>query len=104
VVGVGSSVLRVKLLDPGKLSNKINPTSGRKRPDIDLDVDLPYVNPPPGNSNFDFQFGGYNDGSGNASSNLPLNGNIQEFIFYHTTQLSNRTGIESNINTFYSIY
>jgi hypothetical protein len=62
------------------------------------------VNPPPGNSNFDFQFGGYNDGSGNASSNLPLNGNIQEFIFYHTTQLSNRTGIESNINTFYSIY
>jgi SPP1 family predicted phage head-tail adaptor len=32
------------------------------------------------------------------------NGNIQEIIFYTTNQSSNRTGIESNINTHYAIY
>ena len=31
-------------------------------------------------------------------------GNIQEVIFYASNQSSNRTGINSNINTFYSIY
>jgi len=31
-------------------------------------------------------------------------GNIQELIFYTTNQSSNRTGIEDNINDFYSIY
>jgi hypothetical protein len=31
-------------------------------------------------------------------------GNIQELIFYTSNQSSNRTGIESNINNFYSIY
>ena len=30
--------------------------------------------------------------------------NIQETIFYNTNQSTNRTGIESNINTFYTIY
>ena len=33
-----------------------------------------------------------------------LNGKIAEMIFYNTDQSSNRTGIESNINTYYTIY
>ena len=33
-----------------------------------------------------------------------LNGTIQELIVYPTNQSSNRTGIENNINDFYSIY
>ena len=33
-----------------------------------------------------------------------LNGNIQEIIQYNSDQSSNRTGIETNINDFYSIY
>ena len=32
------------------------------------------------------------------------NGNLQEIVYYNLNQSSNRTGIESNINTFYSIY
>jgi hypothetical protein len=31
-------------------------------------------------------------------------GNIQELIFFNSDQSSNRTGIETNINTFYSVY
>lgn len=45
------------------------------------------------NSTADFQIG-----TGNYS------GTIQELIFYTSDQSSNRTGIESNINSFYSIY
>jgi hypothetical protein len=37
-------------------------------------------------------------------NNFYLNGNIQEFILYTSDQSSNRTNIEDNINTFYSIY
>ena len=33
-----------------------------------------------------------------------VNCKIQEIIFYDNSQLSNRTGIESNINTYYGIY
>jgi len=33
-----------------------------------------------------------------------LNGTIQEVVFYNSDQSSNRTGIETNINTFYDIY
>jgi hypothetical protein len=33
-----------------------------------------------------------------------LNGYIQELIIYPTDQSTNRTGIETNINTFYTIY
>lgn len=32
------------------------------------------------------------------------NGNMQEFIFYNSNQLSNLTGIQTNINTYYGIY
>jgi hypothetical protein len=39
----------------------------------------------------------YNNG------NLP-NGTQSEIILYHSDQLSNRTGISTNINTYYSIY
>ena len=62
------------------------------------------VSPLPGNSTFDFEFGAYNDGTGAASTLAPLNGNIQEAIFYNASNSTNRTGIESNINTHYSIY
>lgn len=40
---------------------------------------------------------GFNDGR-------PMDGTIQEFIMYDSDQSANRTGIESNINTYYSIY
>jgi hypothetical protein len=33
-----------------------------------------------------------------------LNGNVSEIILYNSNQSSNRTGIESNINDYYSIY
>lgn len=39
-----------------------------------------------------------------TSTGLYLNGNIQELILYQSDQSSNRTGIETNINDFYSIY
>jgi hypothetical protein len=34
----------------------------------------------------------------------PANVNFQEFIYYPSDELSNRTGIQDNINDFYSIY
>ena len=40
--------------------------------------------------------------SGDTSSEL--NANIQEIIVFNFSQSSNRTGIESNINTYYAIY
>jgi len=43
------------------------------------------------------------DSIGGASGNFS-NSNLQEAIFYNSEQSTNRTGIESNINTFYSIY
>jgi hypothetical protein len=36
--------------------------------------------------------------------NFGFDGNMQEFIFYNSDESSNRTGIELNINTYYSIY
>ena len=40
----------------------------------------------------------------NATSHNGQNGNIQEIIIYPTDQSTNRTGIEANINTEYTIY
>jgi hypothetical protein len=40
---------------------------------------------------------------GAHSTGLTL-GSLQEVIFYNSNQSSNRTGIETNINTFYTIY
>jgi len=40
---------------------------------------------------------------GNTSSNYLL-GSIQEIVIYNSDQSSNRSGIETNINDFYSIY
>lgn len=39
-----------------------------------------------------------------GSSTSPFTGYSNEIICYTTNQLTNRTGIESNINTYYSIY
>jgi hypothetical protein len=39
-----------------------------------------------------------------VSVNNFLFGNMQEVLFYNSNQSSNRTGIETNINDFYSIY
>lgn len=41
---------------------------------------------------------------GRSNQTWHLNGNIQEIVLYQSDQSSNRTGIESNINIFYSIY
>jgi hypothetical protein len=41
---------------------------------------------------------------GNGGTALFGTKNIQEYILYPSNQSSNRTGIESNINSFYSIY
>jgi hypothetical protein len=43
-------------------------------------------------------------GGRSSSSVLYFQGKIQEIILYNSDQTSNKTGIESNINTFYSIY
>jgi hypothetical protein len=43
-------------------------------------------------------------GGRSSSSVLFFQGKIQEVILYNSDQTSNKTGIESNINTFYSIY
>jgi len=39
-----------------------------------------------------------------SSAALLINMNAQEFLLYPSSQSSNRTGIESNINTYYGIY
>jgi hypothetical protein len=50
------------------------------------------------NTNGDFFIG-----CGNGNTNF-LNGKISEIIVYNTDQSSNRTGIETNINSYYGIY
>ena len=40
----------------------------------------------------------------NFAFGLHADGKMQEVIIYDSDQSSNRTGIESNINTYYSIY
>ena len=37
-------------------------------------------------------------------TSVSTNNALQEIVFYNSEQSSNRTGIESNINTFYTIY
>ena len=41
---------------------------------------------------------------GYNTSSIPFFDEFQELIIYHTDQSSNRTGIETNINSYYSIY
>jgi hypothetical protein len=43
-------------------------------------------------------------GSVNSTGIYSLNGNIQELIIYNSDQTANRTAIQSNINSHYSIY
>ena len=40
----------------------------------------------------------------NSNSVNPMDGNMQEFIIWNVDQTSNRSGIETNINDYYSIY
>lgn len=49
-----------------------------------------------GSSNF--SIGGY------SAQGLTKDGDMQEFILYNSDQSANRTGINTNINTFYSIF
>jgi len=42
--------------------------------------------------------------SGNDNSSAAFDGTMQELVFYNSDQSSNRSGIETNINDFYSIY
>lgn len=55
-----------------------------------------------GNPNHPLAFGMARNASSTAQ--FFLAGSIQEQIFYNSNQSSNRTGIENNINTYYSIY
>lgn len=41
---------------------------------------------------------------GQYGNSISANGNISELIIYKSNQLSNRTGINSNINSFYTIF
>ena len=54
------------------------------------------------NSTRRFLMGAYNDGS-DSGIVLPLNGNISEMVIYLSNQSSNRTGIETNIKTYFGI-
>jgi hypothetical protein len=54
--------------------------------------------PSSGNASFDFQLATYGNNSGS------LNGFYQEIVIWNSNQSSNKTGIESNINTYYGIY
>jgi hypothetical protein len=49
-------------------------------------------------------FNGLRIGGVRGTASLFYNGNIPEFVVYGSNQASNRTGIESNINTYYGIY
>jgi hypothetical protein len=48
--------------------------------------------------------GVYNINNYGGAINTPTKGYLQELIIYGSNQLSNRTGISSNINSFYTIY
>ena len=49
-------------------------------------------------------FNGLRIGAVRGTASLFYNGNMPEYIVYGSDQASNRTGIESNINTYYAIY
>ena len=49
-------------------------------------------------SNFDLNY------IGRQQTALTLNGQLQEIVIYPSTQSTNKSNIESNINTYYSIY
>jgi hypothetical protein len=49
-------------------------------------------------------FNGLRIASVRGTASLFYNGNIPEFVVWGSNQASNRTGIESNINTYYAIY
>jgi hypothetical protein len=49
-------------------------------------------------SNFDLNY------IGRQQTSLSLNGQLQEIVIYPSTQSTNKSNIESNINTYYSIY
>jgi SPP1 family predicted phage head-tail adaptor len=56
-----------------------------------------------GPSTITFRLGGYGNATDTATV-LFFNGEMQEFIFYLSNQSSNRTAINTNINTYYGIY
>lgn len=53
-----------------------------------------------------FNLGGIGAGfyPNNTTIEFPFNGKMQTLIFYATDQTTNRTGIETNLNNFFSIY
>lgn len=58
-----------------------------------------------GNTTNSFLIGKYNDGTGGSTgNNIQQNGFTQELIIYLSNQSANLSGINTNINTFYSIY
>jgi len=59
-----------------------------------VDVNQAYL----GRSNFG------NSTIGSRSGSFWFTGNVSEFIYYNSSQSANRTAIEANINSYYSIY
>jgi len=54
--------------------------------------------------NTSINIGNYPSNIGDRNGSLSLNGIIQEMVVYASNQSSNRSGINSNINTYYAIY
>ena len=46
----------------------------------------------------------YNLGAYELAGTYPMNGYIQELVIYSSYQTSNRTGIQSNMNSYYSVF
>jgi len=57
-----------------------------------------------GNSAYHLLVGGYGDAAGNGGAQDSLRGVMQEAIYYNSDQSSNRTAIETDINSEYLIY
>jgi len=71
-----------------------------------LNVDYDSTTSVLSSANIDVNASTFTDGKIGSSSTPSafFNGQMQEIIIYASDQSSNRTGIENNINTFYSIY
>ena len=65
-----------------------------------------YANGTAGSSYSDssFSFSIQGDSLGNEADSLWFSGKAQELIIYDSNQSSNRSGIETNINNYFSIY
>ena len=69
----------------------------------DIDINALNFTGTPGTGAASIPTGNSIGGSDNGTNRM-LNGWVQEFIFYHSDESSNKTAIRSDINSYYSIY